>query len=56
MLAARGVLWVPDFVVNAGGIVNIAVEFSPGGYDEVADGRRAIATGARAIERGSRPR
>jgi leucine dehydrogenase len=34
LLAARNVLWVPDFVVNAGGIVNIAVEFAPGGYDE----------------------
>jgi leucine dehydrogenase len=34
LLAAREVLWVPDFVVNAGGIVNIAVEFAPGGYDE----------------------
>jgi leucine dehydrogenase len=33
-LAARGILWVPDFVVNAGGIVNIGVEFAPGGYDE----------------------
>jgi leucine dehydrogenase len=34
LLAAREILWVPDFVVNAGGIVNIAVEFAPGGYDE----------------------
>ncbi|MEA2127068.1 MAG: leucine dehydrogenase [Solirubrobacteraceae bacterium] len=34
-LARHGVLWVPDFVVNAGGIVNIATEFVPGGYDEV---------------------
>ena len=25
-LAARGMLWAPDFVVNAGGIINIAVE------------------------------
>jgi leucine dehydrogenase len=33
-LAARDILWVPDFVANAGGIVNIAVEFAPGGYDE----------------------
>lgn len=32
-LAERGILWAPDFVVNAGGIVNIAVEFEPGGYD-----------------------
>jgi leucine dehydrogenase len=33
VLAARGVLWVPDFVANAGGIVNIAVELRPEGYD-----------------------
>jgi glutamate dehydrogenase/leucine dehydrogenase len=30
-LASRGVLFVPDFVVSAGGIVNIAEEFN--GYD-----------------------
>jgi len=34
LLARRGVLWVPDFVANAGGIVNIAGELAPGGYDE----------------------
>jgi len=33
LLAARGILWVPDFVANAGGVVNIAVELEPGGYD-----------------------
>jgi leucine dehydrogenase len=33
LLVDRGVLWVPDFVANAGGIVNIAVELEPGGYD-----------------------
>ena len=33
LLNARGVLWAPDFVANAGGIVNIAVELDPGGYD-----------------------
>jgi leucine dehydrogenase len=32
-LAARGILWVPDFVANAGGVVNIAVELEPEGYD-----------------------
>ena len=31
-LAARGILFVPDFVVSAGGIVNIAVELEPSGY------------------------
>jgi leucine dehydrogenase len=34
LLAERGVLWAPDFVANAGGIVNIAVELEPEGYDE----------------------
>jgi leucine dehydrogenase len=33
LLAARGVLWAPDFVANAGGIINISVELAPGGYD-----------------------
>lgn len=32
LLARRGVLWAPDFVVNAGGIINISVELGPGGY------------------------
>jgi leucine dehydrogenase len=32
-LAAAGVLYAPDFVVNAGGVINIAVETGPGGYD-----------------------
>jgi leucine dehydrogenase len=33
VLHARGVLWAPDFVCNAGGIINIAVELEPSGYD-----------------------
>jgi leucine dehydrogenase len=33
LLAARGILWAPDFVVNAGGIINISVELEPEGYD-----------------------
>ncbi len=32
-LAAAGVLYAPDYVVNAGGVVNIAEEAAPGGYD-----------------------
>lgn len=40
LLAAREILWAPDFVVNAGGIVNIAVELRPEGYDP-AVARRA---------------
>ncbi len=30
LLAQRGILWAPDFVVNAGGVINIAAE--QGGY------------------------
>lgn len=33
-LADRGVLYAPDYVINAGGIVNVSVEFRDGGYDE----------------------
>ena len=32
-LAARGILYAPDYVANAGGVINIAVELEPGGYD-----------------------
>jgi glutamate dehydrogenase/leucine dehydrogenase len=33
LLADAGILYAPDFVVNAGGIINIAEERSPAGYD-----------------------
>ncbi len=33
MLRDRGILYAPDFVINAGGIINAAQEFSPEGYD-----------------------
>jgi leucine dehydrogenase len=33
LLRERDVLWAPDFVANAGGIVNISVEFERDGYD-----------------------
>ena len=33
MLAERGIVWAPDFVANAGGIINISVELEPEGYD-----------------------
>jgi leucine dehydrogenase len=38
-LAARGILWAPDFVVNAGGVVNISHELD--GYDP-ARARHAV--------------
>lgn len=34
VLEERGILYAPDFVVNAGGLINIAVELEPGGYRE----------------------
>ena len=32
-LAERGILYAPDFIINAGGIINLASELEPGGYD-----------------------
>jgi leucine dehydrogenase len=51
LLAARDILWVPDFVANAGGVVNIAVELEPEGYAvERAETRvRAIADTVRTV-------
>lgn len=40
-LAQRGILWAPDFVANAGGLINIACE--QGGYDPAEAGRRVRA-------------
>ncbi len=39
LLLARGVVWAPDFVVNAGGIINIVEEFT--GYS-LARARRRV--------------
>jgi leucine dehydrogenase len=44
LLAAAGVLWAPDFVVNAGGIINISVELD-GPYDPGRARRRVRAIG-----------
>ncbi len=41
LLADAGVLYAPDFVVNAGGLINIAEELAPGGYHPEA-ARRAV--------------
>ena len=51
LLAARDILWVPDFVANAGGVVNIAVELEPEGYAiERAETRvRAVADTVRTV-------
>ncbi len=34
VLYDRGILYAPDYVINAGGIINVCVEFIDGGYDE----------------------
>jgi len=34
MLVERDILYAPDYVINAGGIINVSVEFADGGYDE----------------------
>jgi leucine dehydrogenase len=39
-LAARGILFAPDYIANAGGLINISVEFDDGGYDAAAARRR----------------
>ncbi|MET0684481.1 MAG: Glu/Leu/Phe/Val dehydrogenase dimerization domain-containing protein [Solirubrobacteraceae bacterium] len=44
-LHARGILWTPDFVANAGGIINIGVELDPGGYDPGRARERVLAVG-----------
>jgi valine dehydrogenase (NAD+) len=41
-VAARGIVYAPDYVVNAGGIINISEEFVPGGY-EPERARRSVA-------------
>jgi leucine dehydrogenase len=38
LLAARGILYAPDFLVNAGGLINVALELT--GYDRVLANRR----------------
>jgi leucine dehydrogenase len=34
LLKQRGILYAPDYVINAGGIINVGMELQPGGYDE----------------------
>jgi leucine dehydrogenase len=50
-LTKRGILWAPDFVANAGGIINISVELEPEGYaPERAEARvRAVGDTLRTI-------
>jgi len=34
VLKERGIVYAPDYVINAGGIINVSIELIPGGYDE----------------------
>ncbi len=45
VLDRQGVLWAPDFVANAGGIINISVELGRGGYDEARARERVAGIG-----------
>lgn len=47
-LAERGILYAPDYLVNAGGIINVAAEYLGWGTDEVR--RRVEGIGARLSE------
>ena len=40
LLLGRGILYAPDFVINAGGIINVAAEYAGKGYDEAASTTR----------------
>ena len=43
MLAARGILWAPDFVVNAGGVIHgVVIDFGGGTVEEAAAAARGI--------------
>ena len=38
-LDARGIVYAPDYLANAGGVINVCYELAPGGYDEAASRR-----------------
>jgi glutamate dehydrogenase/leucine dehydrogenase len=42
-LAESGVLYAPDYIVNAGGVINIADETAPGGYEHERAWQRVAA-------------
>jgi valine dehydrogenase (NAD+) len=42
LMAARGVLWIPDFVANAGGLIQVGSELQNRTADEVRDDVRKI--------------
>ncbi|MCT7376460.1 Leu/Phe/Val dehydrogenase [Chelativorans salis] len=36
LLMEASILYAPDYVINAGGLINVAAELAPGGYDRAA--------------------
>ena len=55
-LAQRGILWAPDFVCNAGGIINICVELEPEGYGPSARTRTSARSATRCARSSTAPR
>src|SRR5690606_4340607 len=49
-LHRRGILYAPDYVINAGGLINIALELEPGGYDRARALGRVEAIGTTLAE------
>ena len=41
-LAERGILYAPDFIANAGGLINVASELDPAGYDSARTKKQAL--------------
>ncbi len=41
-LVARDILYAPDFIANAGGLINVATELDPEGYDLARTKRRVL--------------
>jgi leucine dehydrogenase len=41
-LAAQGILYAPDFIANAGGLMNVATELDPEGWDAARVKRRVL--------------
>jgi len=39
-LKRRGIAYAPDYVINAGGVINVSFELLPGGYDEAQSTRK----------------
>ena len=39
-LLERGIAYAPDYVINAGGVINVSFELVPGGYDEKASTKK----------------